>query len=1072
MNQCCFICNNRTGLSLRNATSLFGEHNILTSGKRISEVLGEIVGKAVEDNKVHSNILCKKCHKSCSDYDSMQVKLQAIKTELLTQFKLSLQSHNLTYEDYEKNVQNSPPKPKPAVGKKFVLPASKLQPIPPDLLLKVGKLATLSKNNLLVPQIKPISASTLNLKVTVGSSVLTQTIKTSTAKPADKQTNADTNILTTLTNSLKEDMGITTSQNNMTQKSSILSFNVDSLPKDFLSGSLTKIDFKNEEEKVENNDEHNMEIDEDCLSVMPVSKTENGNIVLQVEDMQVNFVSQPESSTEVSEYLNVGLPSLSTADDEDVTDTQNYILGKLQIMNGDDDDDDGHTIVVDSENGSILRMMSGQKFIYEGGEISLVMPDEDSQQDGDQLENGDSQDSNDESQIELQVSGDEETANAIIAAAQEQGGAFIKVESGEMFRVKSVSSAPRPPLRVVAREAGRYRCLLCDRNDASSPTLGDAETMMRHLKSVHDARIYICQFCGEIMRRRTDYTTHIASHAAGRAAGGAGARAAPHRCATCGKCYSSRALLYLARGWAGGGRGRRAGRPAPLRDVRQYPTPLPSLARGWAGGGRGRRAGRPAPLRDVRQVLQQPRAAVAPASMLYSTQPLSPASHAAGRAAGGAGARAAPHRCATCGKCYSSRALLAEHANVHSGARPHVCHVCRKAFASKYTHQAHLKTHALRPRPYKCSQCGKSFLTQQNLNQHEKTHSGIKDFVCNICNKAFSTQHNLEVHGVVHSGNKAFACTACGKAFARRAELRDHMRIHTGERPFSCETCGARFTQRSNLHSHRRATHMDDKRYACTQCPKRFKRRRLLEYHIKASHTGERPLKCEFCHSSFVYPEHYKKHIRIHSGERPYVCEICGKSFNSRDNRNTHRFVHSDKKPYECVACGAGYMRKQLLYAHMNSSGHLAESIVVNQPRVIKVSENSVAQPEIQYVEAKPSNFDSIFEASELENSVKSVVKSETETAIEGTKLYITEDKKIILQDEKTTLNLIQDSEDPTLLTIHNIDRTDGTILEAVDADQLGDQAEIVANDENGGMVRLIQIKLPDGNNGWVALNR
>lgn len=45
---------------------------------------------------------------------------------------------------------------------------------------------------------------------------------------------------------------------------------------------------------------------------------------------------------------------------------------------------------------------------------------------------------------------------------------------------------------------------------------------------------------------------------------------------------------------------------------------------------------------------------------------------------------------------------------------------------------------------------------------------------------------------------------------------------------------------------------------------------------------------------------------------------MCGKSFNSRDNRNMHRFVHSDKKPYECLACGAGYMRKQLLYQHMN----------------------------------------------------------------------------------------------------------------------------------------------------------
>ncbi|XP_037301374.1 zinc finger protein 565-like, partial [Manduca sexta] len=171
------------------------------------------------------------------------------------------------------------------------------------------------------------------------------------------------------------------------------------------------------------------------------------------------------------------------------------------------------------------------------------------------------------------------------------------------------------------------------------------------------------------------------------------------------------------------------------------------------------------------------------------------------------------------------------------------------------------------------------------------------------------------------------------------------------ERPFACETCGATFSQRSNLHSHRRATHLNEKRHACSLCPKQFKRRRLLDYHVKASHTGERPLKCEVCSSTFVYPEHYKKHIRTHSGERPYVCEICGKTFTTRDNRNTHRFVHSDKKPYEVpclrrrlhaqapalrthepllnsnnnkpyegLACGAGFMRKHLLYEHMNHS--------------------------------------------------------------------------------------------------------------------------------------------------------
>ncbi|XP_047037820.1 zinc finger protein 12-like isoform X2 [Helicoverpa zea] len=960
-NQCCFICNNRAGLSLRNASSLFGEHNTLSSGRKVSEVVSEIVNKPVVENKVHTNILCKKCYKTCNEYDSIQVRLQAIKKEMLEQFKLSLPNHNLDYENYEKNVCN-PPKLIPILGKKLVLPASKLQPIPPDLLLKVGKIASFSKPNLILPQIKPqTTASTVNLKVTVGSSVLTQTVKTTTSKPVEKPSLDSNSILNSLTNALKDDIDTLSSSNSLTQKNSILSFNVNSLPKDFLSGAvLTKIDDKDDDDDDKgdgNNDDHPMEIDEDCLSVVPVTTSEGGNLVLKVEGLQTKS-----STPEVSEYLNVEIPTLDA--DTDVTDAQKYILGKLEILNeGDDDDEEGHTIVVDSENGEILRMVAGQKFIYEGGEISLVMPDDHQPEDGDQQDNGDSQDSNDESQIELQVSGDEETANAIIAAAQEQGGAFIKVESGEMFRVKSVSSTTSDgsdvdALQIVAQEGNMFKCLLCEKN-ASAGTVCAADSMMRHLKSCHGARLYLCRHCGAAMRRRTHYAQHIASHAT--------------------------------------------------------EAPPPS-------------------------------------------------------------GRAAAHRCGTCGKCYSSRTLLHEHNNVHSGAKPYACALCNKAFASKYTHQAHLKTHAVRPRPFKCNQCGKSFLTQQNLNQHEKTHSGIKDFVCNICNKAFSTQHNLEVHGVVHSGNKAFVCSVCGKAFARRAELRDHLRIHTGERPFSCDICGARFTQRSNLHSHRRATHFDDKRYHCDQCPKRFKRRRLLEYHIKATHTGERPLKCSLCQLSFVYPEHYKKHVRTHSGERPYVCEICGKSFNSRDNRNTHRFVHSDKKPYECVACGAGYMRKQLLYAHMNTSGHLAESIVVNQPRVIKVTENSTnpQTTDITNIESNTNKFDAIFETSELENSVKSVVKSETEVNLQDAKFFITDDKKLILQDsDKATLNLIQEGDESALFTIHNIgERSDGTILEAVDADQLGEQTEIVANDENGGMVRLIQIKLPDGNNGWVAINR
>lgn len=153
-------------------------------------------------------------------------------------------------------------------------------------------------------------------------------------------------------------------------------------------------------------------------------------------------------------------------------------------------------------------------------------------------------------------------------------------------------------------------------------------------------------------------------------------------------------------------------------------------------------------------------------------------------------------------------------------------------------------------------------------------------------------------------------------------------------RPYKCDMCSSSFAQRSNLMSHKRATHFNDKRYKCETCNRSFKRRRLLEYHIKATHTGERPYKCDQCNSTFVYPEHYKKHIRIHTGDKPFACEVCGKTFNSRDNRNAHRYIHSDKKPYECLVCHQGFMRKPLLYAHMESQNHMNDQIIINQPRI------------------------------------------------------------------------------------------------------------------------------------------
>lgn len=138
--------------------------------------------------------------------------------------------------------------------------------------------------------------------------------------------------------------------------------------------------------------------------------------------------------------------------------------------------------------------------------------------------------------------------------------------------------------------------------------------------------------------------------------------------------------------------------------------------------------------------------------------------------------------CKACGKKYSSKNLLDEHMNMHTGARPYKCPHCTKDFASKYTLTAHMKIHYDRKRPFECKECGKSFFSNQNLTQHVRTHTGVKEYECEVCNKKFGSQHNLEVHKIVHTGHKPFICRTCGKAFARRAEIKDHERTHTGER--------------------------------------------------------------------------------------------------------------------------------------------------------------------------------------------------------------------------------------------------------------------------------------------------
>ncbi|CAH2232319.1 jg26319 [Pararge aegeria aegeria] len=487
----CFICNK---VSLRNAVSVFGEIPF-KSGKSTIAVIGEVIDKNINKDAVHTELLCRKCQKYIVEYDSLQVRLKQIKTEVIESFKKSLQRYNLNYDTYDDEHPKINILSKKSEPKKLVLQASKLLPLPPDFVLSDGKWS-MAKTGSAIPKIKNVmtlpSSSTLNLKVTVGSSVLTQSINTNTIANTKVTPNitVDPKLITTSKENPKSDQTYTTTSNNQeyvqneestlttksidwkvskNKSSSVLTFNVDSLPKDFLSSTILKVDAEfektNDEEEgnqeLVNNDDQPMEIDEDCSGA--VLSTKSRTKLKFEEDIKVDGTDKFET-----EFIDMKLLGGSEGQ---------YVLGKLMLQDDESDND---------------------------GDV-------------------------------------------------EERGAFIKVESGEMYRVQSVESKTdeEDSLKLEAQSAmilnedGQFRCLMCERSeDKGEPIyVGDSDATMLHLKSYHSARLYICRVCGHIERRRSDYALHMEEHNPNNKPMQTALKARVHQCNICDKKYHSKALL-------------------------------------------------------------------------------------------------------------------------------------------------------------------------------------------------------------------------------------------------------------------------------------------------------------------------------------------------------------------------------------------------------------------------------------------------------------------------------------------------------------------------------------------------
>ncbi|XP_069493759.1 zinc finger protein 410 isoform X2 [Ambystoma mexicanum] len=73
---------------------------------------------------------------------------------------------------------------------------------------------------------------------------------------------------------------------------------------------------------------------------------------------------------------------------------------------------------------------------------------------------------------------------------------------------------------------------------------------------------------------------------------------------------------------------------------------------------------------------------------------------------------------------------------------------------------------------------------------------------------------------------------------------------------------------------------------------------------------SEKKLKCSFegCEKTFVWPAHFKYHLKTHRNDRSFACpkEGCGKSFYVSQRLSVHMRTHSGEKPFMCMEVGCG----------------------------------------------------------------------------------------------------------------------------------------------------------------------
>ncbi|XP_070955969.1 zinc finger protein 410 isoform X2 [Macaca nemestrina] len=115
-----------------------------------------------------------------------------------------------------------------------------------------------------------------------------------------------------------------------------------------------------------------------------------------------------------------------------------------------------------------------------------------------------------------------------------------------------------------------------------------------------------------------------------------------------------------------------------------------------------------------------------------------------------------------------------------------------------------------------------------------------------------------------------------------------------------------------------------EKKLKCTVegCDRTFVWPAHFKYHLK-THRNDRSFICpaEGCGKSFYVLQRLKVHMRTHNGEKPFICHEsgCGKQFTTAGNLKNHRRIHTGEKPFLCEAqgCGRSFAEYSSLRKHL-----------------------------------------------------------------------------------------------------------------------------------------------------------